>query len=134
MNRLILVPLLLCFLLSGCGTTDGALQEQGKSASYITGFHDGRHSGMSEQGNEFEHYIRDEDRFAADMDYRQGWVEGEVEGKTIQRQAASVGKAIGGTYSEGQVNKEVEKNQDFDGIAKDAVKGVDTTGFEALGK
>lgn len=43
--------------LTACGTTDSTLREQGRSEAYVTGLHDGRHSGMQEAGNEFEHYI-----------------------------------------------------------------------------
>lgn len=124
---------LFCWLLSGCTTTDSAMQQQGKSAAYIAGFHDGRHSGMSEQGNEFESYIKDVDRFSRDADYRQGWNEGEIEGKKIQGQAASVSNALGKSNLE-NAKREVSKDQDFDSIARDAVEGVDTTGFDALGK
>ena len=51
--------LLLSLLATACGTTDSSLKDQGKSEAYVTGFHDGRHSGMREAGNEWEHYIRD---------------------------------------------------------------------------
>ena len=120
--------------LFACGTTDGSLRDKGKSDSYIQGFHDGRHSGMSEEGNYFEHYIRDNARFVDDPDYQQGWIAGESEGKRLQDQPAAVGTAIGGAYSGSQINKEVNKNQDFDKTARDAVKGVDTSGMENLGK
>ena len=39
------------FFLLGCGTTDNSLRDAGKDDSYIIGFHDGRHSGMKEEGN-----------------------------------------------------------------------------------
>lgn len=118
--------------LSSCGTTDATLASQGHSADYIQGFHDGRHSGMKEEGNQFEHYLRDEERFKADTNYKQGWVDGEREGKKLQDQATTIGNAAGGVYTGVQVNKEVKKSTDYEHIAKDAVKGVDTTGLDKL--
>ena len=61
---------ILFLVLGGCGTTDGALREQGRGESYITGFHDGRHSGMKEAGNYLEHIVRDIQRFEDDADYK----------------------------------------------------------------
>ena len=69
----VLAGLLCQLLLTAWGTTDSQLQQQGRSQAYITGFHDGRHSGMKEEGNNFEHYIRDEARYNSDPDYRTGW-------------------------------------------------------------
>ena len=60
--------------LTGCGTTDSALTESGRSETYIQGFHDGRHSGMREAGNNYEHYIRDQSKFDSEPDYRDGWL------------------------------------------------------------
>ncbi len=120
--------------LTACGTTDSALMDQGKSDSYIIGFHDGRHSGMSEEGNRYEHYIKDENRFTNDIDYKQGWIDGEVEGKHLQVQAVSIGETIGGAYSGAKISKEAKKSRDFDKEVKDTIKGVDTTGIENLGK
>jgi len=122
------------FTLTACGTTDSALMDQGRSESYVIGFHDGRHSGMSEEGNRYEHYIKDESRFSTDPNYKQGWIDGESEGKKLQDQATSIGQAIGGAYSGVQINKEAKKSRDFDKVSKDAVKGVDITGMEKLGK
>ena len=45
----------LTVLLSGCETSDVTLRDQGRSESYIMGFHDGRHSGMQEAGNYLDH-------------------------------------------------------------------------------
>jgi predicted small secreted protein len=121
-------------LLAACGTTDGALKDQGQSESYIQGFHDGRHSGMKEEGNNFEHYIKDEARFSSDREYESGWLAGELEGKALQDQAVAVGNAAAGAYSSSEIDKEVSKSTDYDKAARDAVKGVDTTGMEDLGK
>ncbi len=117
-------------ILVACGTTDGALTDQGKSEAYIQGFHDGRHSGMKEEGNHYEHYIKDHARFVNDLEYKSGWLAGEAEGKALQDQAVSVGNAAAGAYSSSQISKDT----DFDKTAKDAVKDVDTTGMENLGK
>ena len=134
---------LLCAMtlaVGACGTSDGTLREEGRSDSYVAGFHDGRHSGMSEEGNDFEHYIRDETRFQSDVDYKTGWFAGEIEGMRIQDQSnefsegvgAAVGGAVGGAISSGAMDDDDEP--DFDKIGRDAVKNVDTTGFENLGK
>jgi hypothetical protein len=130
----ILSTIFMFMVLMACGTTDGSLKEQGKTEAYIQGFHDGRHSGMKEEGNHYEHFIKDEARFAGDPDYKSGWLAGEVEGKALQDQAVSIGNAAAGAYSGSQISKETRKNSDMDKVARDAVKGVDTTGMDSLGK
>jgi len=127
----IFIVIIASFLIA-CGTTDGALKDQGRSESYIQGFHDGRHSGMKEEGNNFEHYLKDEARFASDPGYKTGWLAGEVEGKALQDQAASIGNAAATVYTGSQINKEIKKDTNFDKIAKDAVKGANTSGLENL--
>lgn len=126
----------LCFLflvlLAGCGTTDSQLANQGKSPSYIQGFHDGRHSGMSEQGNAWEHYIRDQARYQSDANYRSGWLAGEAEGKRLQSQASAIGNSAAGAYSYESIHKEVQHQTDFDNIAHGATKGVDTDSLNTL--
>ena len=123
----------IALLLTACGTTDSAMQDAGRSEAYVQGFHDGRHSGMKEAGNTWEHYIRDHERYQKDSEYREGWQAGEEEGKRLQEQASAIGNAAAGSYSGYQINKEVKKN-DPDKVAKDAVKGVDTKALEALEK
>lgn len=133
MTRWLAVVILSTLLIAGCGTTDTALQEQGRSQSYITGFHDGRHSGLREAGNNYEHFIKDTERFVSDADYKAGWLAGEAEGKKLQTQANAAGNAAAGAYSGYRVGKEVDKN-DPDKIARDAVKGVDTDALKSLEK
>ena len=128
-----LCVLALSFALSACGTTDATLQQQGHNQSYITGFHDGRHSGMEEGGNHYEQYIKDTERFQSDAEYRAGWLAGEAEGKKLQAQAVAAGNAAAGAYSAHEIGKEVDKN-DPDRVAKDAVKGVDAGALESLEK
>ena len=89
--RIIALGLLLT--VAACGTTDSAMQQQGRSESYITGFHDGRHSGLKEAGNNYEHYIKDVKRFESDADYREGWLAGEAEGKQEKGEASGHGSA-----------------------------------------
>ena len=55
-TTLVLAVALSAVLLAACGTTDSQMQQQGHSMAYIQGFHDGRHSGMKEEGNEGELY------------------------------------------------------------------------------
>jgi hypothetical protein len=122
-------------LLLGCQTSDSTLHDQGRSDAYVQGFHDGRHSGMQEAGNTWEHYLRDHDRFATDSEYKAGWLAGETEGKRLQEQATAVGEAAAGGYSGYQINKEAKKaSPDPDKIAKDAMKGVNTDDLKALEK
>ena len=128
-----LCVLVLSFTLSACGTTDATLQQHGHNQSYITGFHDGRHSGMEEEGNHYENYIKDTERFQSDAEYRNGWLAGEAEGKKLQAQAVAVGNAAAGAYSAHEIDKEVDKN-DPDRVAKDAVKGVDAGALKSLEK
>ena len=128
--RTLAVLMTVVLVLSGCQTPDSALREQGKSEAYLTGFHDGRHSGMQEAGNFLEHFVQDQARFESDQDYREGWIAGEAEGKRIQQQAdASVG-----VYSSYKLGNELDKATDYEKIGKDAVKGVDTSSIEALEK
>ena len=71
MNIIYKITLLLFVtLVVACSTTDTSMREQGHTESYIQGFHDGRHSGMKEEGNYFEHYIRDIERFKTDSEYK----------------------------------------------------------------
>ncbi|WP_286297622.1 hypothetical protein [Vibrio apostichopi] len=125
MTRFVLV-LLFAIISSGCGTSDSALIESGHNESYIQGFHDGRHSGMQEAGNDFEDYMKDEKRFDSDTDYKQGWLAGESEGKKLQDEAMSIGKGIAGSYPQ------KTDSTNTDDMAKDALKGIDTSGLENL--
>lgn len=127
-----ILVLLVASVLTACETSDATLQDQGRSHSYILGFHDGRHSGISEAGNPFDHYIRDEDRFAHNDEYKHGWLAGETEGKKLQAQAASAGAVLGAATAASNVNKEVKKNQDVDKIGKDALKDTDTSTLKNL--
>ena len=120
-------------LLGGCETTDSQLVQQGRSSEYVIGFHDGRHSGIKEAGNPFDHFIRDEKRFAEDDKYRAGWLDGEIEGKRLQAQADNVGKALGNAYTTGKVQKELDKN-DPDRVADDVLKNTDTSVLKNLEK
>ena len=132
-NLRILFVLAVAILLSACGTTDSTLQQQGHNQSYITGFHDGRHSGLKEAGNHYEHYMKDTERFESDSEYRDGWLAGEAEGKKLQAQAVAAGNAAAGAYGAHQIGKEIDKH-DPDRVAKDAVKEVDTDALESLEK
>ena len=122
-------------VLGGCQTSDSTLHDQGRSDAYVQGFHDGRHSGMQEAGNSWEHYLRDHDRFAADSEYKAGWLAGEAEGKRLQEQATAVGEAAADGYSGYQINKEAKKaTADPEKIAKEAMKGVNADDLKALEK
>ena len=126
--------MLMALSLVGCGTTDSQMQAEGRSQAYIDGFHDGSKSGMEEAGNNFSKYVKDEQRYASEPDYRAGWDAGEAEGEALEKEAESVGNAVAGGMEADSINKEVKKNTDMHKVAKDAVKGVDTTGMDALGK
>ena len=124
-----------CLLIASCGTTDSALQDAGRSEAYVTGFHDGRHSGMQEAGNQWEHYIRDHERFDSDADYKAGWLDGEAEGKRLQAQAKAIGEAAGGAYTGYRVGQEADKAGPHpEKAAKEAMKGVDTDALKSLEK
>lgn len=129
------VVLALALLVTACGTTDSAMRDQGHSEAYVQGFHDGRHSGMKEAGNNWEHYIRDHERFSSDREYQAGWVAGEIEGKHLQAQAQAVGDAAAGSYTGYRVGQEVDKTKpDPNKALKEATKGVDTSGLNSLGE
>lgn len=99
----------------------------------MLGFHDGRHSGMREAGNSREHYIRDNQRFDTDSEYRAGWIAGETEGKSLQAQAQSIGNSAAGAYSGQRISEEVDHAQpDPQKIANDVLQGVDTSELKSL--
>ena len=119
----------LTVLMFGCATSDSALRKSGHGEAYVQGFHDGRHSGMREAGNYFEHMVKDAERFTSDSEYRDGWLAGETEGVRIQQQA----NVVGGTSSGYRIGKEVEKSKfDADAVGKDVMKGVDTDSLKNL--
>lgn len=125
-----IVTVLLALASAGCQTTDSALQSAGRSESYITGFHDGRHSGMKEAGNYLEHMVKDVQRFETDTDYREGWLAGEQEGIRMQNQAnAAVGSAAGHQIAT-DADKSVE--HEIDKAGREATKNVDTESLKIL--
>ena len=115
-------------LLAGCETSDTTLRDQGRSESYIMGFHDGRHSGMKEAGNYLEHIVKDTQRFESDADYKAGWLAGEAEGKRIQEAANA---AVGG-YQAGKIADEAGPHPKD--AMKKATKGVNTGDLKVLEK
>lgn len=125
---------LIFMLLSACGTSDATLRNQGHTESYLQGFHDGRHSGMQEEGNNYEHYIRDESRFNSDQQYSAGWLAGESEGKRLQDQATAAGNAAAGAYGAAAVNREVQNQNDPERAAEEVLKHTDTTSLKNLEK
>ena len=116
----------LVIILGGCGTSDGNLREQGRSESYIMGFHDGRHSGMKEAGNYLEHIVKDTRRFKDDADYQAGWLAGETEGTRIQEQA----NAASNSYNAGKAADKAGPHPND--AMKDATKGVNTGDLKVL--
>ena len=125
------MALLACGLfLAGCQTSDATLREQGASEAYIMGFHDGRHSGMQEEGNFLEHFVKDQLRYESDAEYREGWLAGEAEGERIQLES----NAAVGVYSSYKVGQEVDKATDYQKIGRKAVKDVDTSALKKLEK
>lgn len=117
-------------MLAGCGTTDTAMREQGRSESYVLGFHDGRHSGMKEEGNVFEQFIRDQSSFENDPEYRNGWLAGEKEGQKLQYEANIASAA----YSDYQAGKAYDRSYNIDKIGRDAIKDIDTSDLNELKK
>jgi hypothetical protein len=120
--------------LTACGTTDKSLVQSGHSQDYIIGFHDGRHSGMQQEGIHFETYIKDADRFENNADYKQGWLDGEAEGRKLSVEAKKVGEAVGDSYSTIRISHEAIKARDAEGIGKDVLKGIDTQELKSLEK
>jgi len=131
MIKIITALLLLSLgVLAGCGTTDTAMREQGRSESYVLGFHDGRHSGMKEEGNVFEQFIRDQSSFENNPEYRDGWLAGEKEGQKLQYEANIASAA----YSDYQAGKAYDRSNNIDKIANDAIKDIDTSDLNELKK
>ena len=131
------LPLLaIAVFLSLCafGTTDSSLRGQGHNDSYVIGFHDGRHSGMREAGNNFEHFVQDRERYDTDDDYREGWLAGEDEGKRMQAQADAVGNAAAIGIAV-EAASESSKNSDTSKEAMEkATRDIDTAELESLSK
>lgn len=73
--------------------------------AYVTGFHDGRHSGLAKAGASAESVIKDVTRFAEQPEYREGWLAGEQEGIRIRKEA-SAGKEV---VSKGKARKESDE-------------------------
>ncbi len=122
----------LLLAVTACGTTDSTLQAQGHNQSYIIGFHDGRHSGMREAGNNFEHYVRDQARYDSDEEYRKGWLAGEEEGRRMQAQANAVGEAAAAGVSAGSSSHHGTSDKDIEKAARKATKNIDTSELEVL--
>jgi len=126
--------LLLILFLSACGTTDSTLRKQGHNDAYVIGFHDGRHSGMREAGNHFEHFVQDRERYDTNDEYREGWLKGEEEGKRIQAQADAVGNAA----AIGIAVDAAKTSSGHSGMGEEAMekatRNVDTSVLENLGK
>ncbi len=115
-------------LTTGCETSDTTLRDQGRSEAYIMGFHDGRHSGMKEAGNNFEHITKDIERFESDADYKAGWRAGEAEGMRIQEAANAASKS----YQSGKIADEAGLHP-HDAMKK-ATKGINTEDLKVLEK
>jgi hypothetical protein len=126
------IAVALLLAVTACGTTDSTLQAQGHNDSFIIGFHDGRHSGMREAGNNFEHYVRDQARYDSDEEYRSGWIAGEEEGRRMQAQADAVGNAAAAGVSSGSSGHHGMSKKDIEKAARNATKGVDTSELEVL--
>ena len=115
-------------LSTGCQTSDTTLRDQGRTEAYIMGFHDGRHSGMKEAGNNFEHIVKDIHRFESDQEYKAGWIDGEAEGKRIQETA----NAASQSYQAGKIADEAGPHP-HDAMKK-ATKGINTEDLKVLEK
>ncbi len=128
----VLAFLTLTMYLWGCETSDTAMQSAGRSADYIAGFHDGRHSGMKEAGNYLEHRIKDEQRFVESSEYREGWLAGEQEGIRMQEQANAIVNGAEGY----RISKEADKSADraIREAGEDATRGIDTSSLKVLEK
>lgn len=133
MIKILKAALILCtFCLYACGTSNSQLRAEGHSESYIDGFNDGRRSGIEEAGNPFEKFVRDDTRFNTDNEYTLGWIAGEAEGEILEERSENIGNILSAGASAASINRE-SKEDDFDRVAKDALKDVDTSGLEGLG-
>ncbi|WP_211183366.1 hypothetical protein [Thalassotalea sp. Y01] len=131
MTRLIVMALC-CALFYGCGTSDSELRQAGYDQSYVQGFHDGRHSGLQEAGNNYESYIRDEEKFNSDDSYKQGWLAGEAEGKKLQAQATSIGEGVAGAYSSEKIKQASKDSTDPEKAAKEVIDKADKEELKKL--
>lgn len=123
------IAVLTSLILSGCASTSEQMQEQGYPAAYADGFEDGCHSGKKAGGSYFDLFKKDENRFNTDREYAQGWSDSyrqcETEQEASERQAR---------MSMQWQKMDQDRKNNLDHVALDAVKGIDTSGFEALGQ
>ncbi|WP_282061653.1 hypothetical protein [Roseobacter litoralis] len=119
-------------VLAGCATqhsSEETLRQHGYSENYVAGYHDGCPSGKRAGGDSFQQAARDDVAYAAGGDYKTGWDYGfltcrETEAQN-ERTASIIGAALAGSMS---------SSHGADGIdARDALKGIDTSGLENLG-
>lgn len=78
------------FALSACVTNGQMMTQSYISDSYMTGFHDGRHSGLNGAGSTSISLVKDLTRYENDDSYREGWLAGEAEGQRIRQELASL--------------------------------------------
>lgn len=113
-------------LLSGCVTTADTMKEQGYPAAYADGFDDGCHSGKKAGGSYFDQFKKDIKRFNTDKEYAQGWSDSYRQCETEQE---ALDRKTRMSIEWQKMNNERKAN-----IEHDALKGIDTSGLENLGK
>ena len=73
-----------------------------------------------------ENYIKDQKRYESDVDYKEGWLAGESEGKKLQAEAVAIGKGAASGYPQ------KSETTNLDDVAKEALQGVDTSSLKNL--
>ena len=113
-------------LLSGCATTADTMKDQGYPAAYADGFDDGCHSGKKAGGSFFDQFKKDINRFNTDKEYAQGWSDSyrqcETEQEALDRQTRM------------SIEWQKMDNERKSNFEHDALKGIDTSGLNTLGK
>lgn len=108
--------------LVGCATEAERMAKEGYPPGYTHGYDDGCHSGKMAGGNVFEHMKKDVHRYGSDSDYKQGWDDGFG---ACEKQQEVTDRAV-------QRSIEQQQRSHSDDMAKEALKGVDTSGLKNM--
>lgn len=121
------------FIISGCSSRRQQMLDQGYPSSYVDGFDDGCHSGKKAGGSMFDQFKKDVKRFETDKEYAQGWSDGfrqcETEEEALERQIR-MGQEQQMLMEQRRHDKKMEKHH----LEDQALRGIDTSGLENLGK
>ena len=111
-------------LAAACASTEETLRHHGYSEDYVAGYQDGCSSGRHAAGSLLDATRQDAAVYGSNEDYRTGWDYGF---HACSLEFAAIESAVSAATHTGSVG--------YSGVdAKKALKGIDTSGLEALGQ